>query len=350
MKKFLLFFMLVFTTTLFMEGGNKTNYRNALVMAYSPANNVYEDDNIRLEIYNEKLYATNKTNRTLFIDLSQCFAVHNGASYPMFSSQLDEKNASKGNHSISIDQFISIAPATGNKQNETFICNLGTGIYGKYSTTESPSGNFSEYEERLLTILNEMLDESLKADPKGKQYVGSAYRHLTEDESVNNIGANIAYSFNKRSEDWTPVAISTWVSDLYFTPYYVEMPADLSKKEQMGFGVKKTEAAKLHLMANSPFEFDSDKSPVIVADWSGDYKKGIFYLNPTWVVKKKGMSFGKALFGGLATLATGGAAAFLLTNTDEVFYKKAISFDGDNQVWPDMKYMQVYDLSKFNNK
>ena len=351
MKKglILLAFLLSFAFTSF--AGDKTNYRNALVLAYSPANSVYEDDNIRLEIYNEKLYAINKTNRTIFIDLSQCFAVHNGTSYPLGEEPKDEKHASKAKESNSIDHFISIAPATGNKQNETFICNLGDVIYGKYTTSERPSGNFSEYDERLLTLLNEMINESLAADPKGKQYVGASHRHLTEDESVNNIGANIAYAFNKRAEEWTPVAISTWVSDIYFTPYYVEMPTDLDKKQQRGFGVKKTEAAKLHVKAYNPFEFDSDRSPVIVADWTGNFKKGEFTLQPTWVSKKKGMSFGKALFGGLATLATGGAAAALfLTNNEETFYKKAILFDGADTNWPGMTYMNQFDLSKFNNK
>lgn len=32
-------------------GGIKTDYRNALILAYSQANSVYEDDNIKLEIY-----------------------------------------------------------------------------------------------------------------------------------------------------------------------------------------------------------------------------------------------------------------------------------------------------------
>lgn len=350
MRKVLLLIAFIASFAFASFAGDKTNYRNALVFAYSPANSVYEDDNIRLEIFNEKLYAINKTNRTIFIDLSQCFAVHNGASYPMFEEQRDERHASKKGESTSIDQFISIAPATGNKQNDTFICNLGNGIYGKYTTSESPSGKFSEYQERLLTMINEMINESLTADPKGKQYLGASHRHLTEDESVDNIGANIAYAFNKRAEEWTPVAISTWVSDVYFTPYYVEMPVDLDKKQQRGFGVKKTEAAKLHLKADSPFEFDSDRSPVIVADWTGNFKKGEFTLQPTWISKKKGMGFGKALLGGLAIMATGGLAAPLLSNNEETFYKKSILFDGADKNWPDMKYMDQFDLSKFNNK
>lgn len=350
-----LFNLLVMATLIAMpsiaKDDIKTNFRTALVMAYSPANNVYEDDNIKLEIYGEKLWATNKTERTIFLDLSQCFLTHNGSSYPMFSKEQDEKHASKKSASTSIEEFISIAPAVGSKQNATFICNLaGIGGYGKYTTTESPSGDFSEYDERLLTLINEMVNESLDADPKGKDYVGTSYRHLTEDESVNNIGANVAYAFNKRSEEWTPVAISTWVSDLYFAPYYVEMPQDLKKEEKRGFGVKKTEAAKIHIKADSPFEFDDEKSPLTVYDWTGDFKKGTFNLNPTWVSKKKGMSFGKALFASLATVATGGLGAVLFTNTDETYYKRSIRFDGQNDNWGKMTYLNNPDLSQFNNK
>ncbi len=328
----------------------KTNFRTALVMAYSPANSVYEDENIKLEIYNEKLWATNKTPKTIFIDLSQCFLIHNGSSYPMFEKEQDEKNASKKKQSTSIDEFISIAPATGSKQNETFICNMAGGVYGKYSTTESPSGNFSEYEERLLTMMNELINESLEADPKGKDYLGTASRHLTEDESVSNIGASIAYAFNKRAEEWTNVILSTWVSDVYLAPYWVEVPKELKKDEKRGFGVKKTEASKLYVKANSPFEFEQDKSPVIVCDWTGDYKKGTFQLDPTWVSKKKGMSFGKAMFAAFATIATGGLGAVLFTNNDDTVFKKEIVFCGENDDWGKMTYMKNPDLSQFNNQ
>lgn len=328
----------------------KTNYRTALVMAYSPANSVYEDDNIKLEIYDEKLWATNKTHKTIFIDLSQCFLVHNGSSYPMYEKDQDEKKASKKKVSSSIDEFISIAPATGSKQNETFICNMTVGgVYGKYTTTEAPSGDFSVYDERLLTLVNELVNESLSGDPKGKQYLGTASRHLTEDESINNIGVSMAYAFNKRAEEWTPCAISTWVSDVYLAPFYVEMPPELKDKDKRGFGVKKTEAATIYVKADSPFEFDQDKSPLIVCDWTGDYKKGTFELHPTWVSKKKGMGFGKAILAGLATVATGGVGAVLF-DSDVTAYKRKIVFSGENADWGKMSYMDNEDLSKFNNK
>ncbi|MBD5299071.1 MAG: hypothetical protein HDS22_03750 [Bacteroides sp.] len=319
-------------------------------MAYSPTNSVFEDENIRLEIFNEKLWAINKTEKTIFIDLSQCFLVHNGSSYPMFEKHQDDKNASKKNVSTSIDEFISIAPSIGSNQNDTFICNLAGNLYGKYSTTESPSGNFSEYEERLLTLVNELVNESLEEDPKGKAYLGTATRHLTEDESINNIGATIAYAFNKRAENWIPVSISTWVSDVYLAPYYVEMPPEIKKKNQRGFGIKKTEAAKIHVKADSPFEFDSDRSPLIVFDWTGNYKKGTFDLTHTWISRKKGMSLGGLLFASFTTLATGGLTAALFTNPEETLYKKVIIFNGKDDDWGKMTYFPNPDLSKFNNK
>lgn len=332
----------------------KTNYRTALVMAYSPANSIYEDENIKLEIFNERLWATNKTPRTIFIDLSQSFLIHNGSSYPMFDKEQNEKAASKSKAST-VDEFISIAPATGSKQNETFICKIASGnIYGKYTTTESPTGDFSEYEERLLTVLNEMVNESLMADPKGKEYLGTASRHLTEDESVSNVGATIAYSFIKRSdkaEDWIPVQVSTWVSDMYLTPYYVEMPPEIKKKDKQGFGVKKTDSAKIRLKADSPFEFDSDKSPLIVCDWTGNFKKGTFELNPTWISKKKG-GIGTALLASFATVITAGIAAplLMLVNDESEYYKRSIVFEGQNSDWGNMKYLSSPVLSAFGNE
>lgn len=160
----------------------------------------------------------------------------------------------------------------------------------------------------------------------------------------------MAYAFNKRSEDWTNVILSTWVSDVYLAPYWVEVPKELKKDEKRGFGVKKTEASKLYVKANSPFEFEQDKSPVIVCDWTGDYKKGTFKLDPTWVSKKKGMSLGMAVLASFATIATGGLGAILFTNNEDTYYKKEIVFCGEDDDWGKMTYMKNSDLSQFNNK
>ncbi len=307
-----------------------TTFRNVLIFAYSQANSVYEDDNIKLEIYDEKLYATNKTPKTIFIDLSQCFLVHNGSSFPMFSQKQDEKHASKKGVTTSVDEFITVAPATGSKQNETFICNMSTGIYGEYTTTESPNGEFTEYDKRFFNVIGSMVEESQNADPKGKQCVGTVARHLTEDESINNIGASIAYAFNKRSENWESVSISTWVSDVVFAPYYVEMPKDLKSKEKRGFGIKETAPAKIHVRANTPFVFDEDKSPLVVADWEGNFKKGTFKLNSTYISKTKNVGLAVLLAG-----VTGGASAALIKQD---VYKRTTVFDGADANWGKLSY------------
>ena len=333
MKKVLLLFFFVSLCVSNMYGKTKTSYRNALIFAYSQANSVFEDDNIRLEIYNEQLWAKNKTKKTIFIDLSQCFMVHNGSSFPLFDKKQDERHASKKGKTTSIDEFITIPPSTGGKQNDTFICNMATGILGNYSTSETPAAEFTEYDKRLFNLIADLLDESKKADPKREEYKGTVSRHLTEYESINNIGASIAYAFNKRSEEWTSVALSAWVSDIIFSPYYVEMPDDLTKKDKRGFGVKETKPAVLHVMANSPFEFDEDRSPIIVCDWEGNFKKGTFRLSSTNVSKQGKVGIGR-IIGAIFTYG-----ATLLVPLSETSYKKVIHFDGATSDWGKMTYV-----------
>lgn len=98
MKRILFLVLMAVLTTITVSAGTKTVYRNAIVLAYSPTNSVYEDDNIKLEIYDEQVWITNKTEKTVFLDLSQCFMVHNGSSSPLYeraSNQKDDKKASK---------------------------------------------------------------------------------------------------------------------------------------------------------------------------------------------------------------------------------------------------------------
>ena len=288
-----------------------------------------------MEIYNEQLWATNKTKKTIFIDLSQCFAFHNGASAPLFDAsdkKQGDKKASKKGVSSKDSGFISIAPSIGTSQNETFIVQMSTRIYGKYTTSETPSSDFTDYDKRLLSIVEELISESLEGDPKGKEYKGTAIRHLTEDESINNIGASIAYSFNKNAEEWNNISLSTWVCDVIFAPFYIELPQELKKKDKRGFGIKETSPAVVHVRADSPFEFDADRSPIIVCDWEGNYKKGTFKLEPTRISKKKGNFLGRFL-GGFFTFGT-----TWLMPLSETTYKQVINFDGASSDWGKLNY------------
>lgn len=340
MKKTLLFlFAVMIAAVAYADTPAYTHYRNALIMAYSPVNSTYEDDNIKLDIYNGCLWIANKTNKTIFLDLSQCFAVHNGASYPMYDQVRDEKNSSKAKTTTSIDEFKSIAPQIGVKQNETFVCNLAeTGLYRTYNTVESKQSDFSDYELRFMNLMADMVAESQKANPKEKKkFKGVVSRHLTEEESIDNIGASIAYAFSKRSENWTSVTLTTWVSDVIFAPYYISFPKDLKKNEKKGFNVKETAPAVVHIKADSPFEFDKDKSPIIACDWTGDYNKGTFELQTIHVVKEKGQNIFKQL-AGWTGVALGQFYAIGLIVPEQIYYKDVYQFDGTQANWGELIY------------
>ncbi len=338
MKKISIFISFFCLSVIAATAGTKTNYRNALIFAYS--NCVYEDDNIKLEIYNEQLWATNKTKKTLFIDLAQCFAIHNGSATPLTSNtdkKQGNKKASQTGFTTKEGQYITIAPDLGSKQQATFICNIATKMYGNYSTTESPSGDFTDYDKKMLNVLEELLEEAKSED--GKTYTGTATRHFTEDESINNIGASIAYASTQTSENWTTVTMTSWVSDVTFAPYYVTIPKDLKKKEKAGFGIKETAPAVVHIHANSPFEFDAEKSPLIVMDWEGNYKKGTFKLTYTWIPKVQKMNAFAAISLALfSPIAFGALAA--TTNIIDNYYKKVVSFDNSDSDWGSMKYVK----------
>lgn len=344
MKKVLFLLTFFCLTTVTVSAGNKikTNYRNALLLAYSQANSVYEDENIKLEIYDEALWATNKTTKTIFIDYAQSFAYHNGASTPLFDNsdkKVGDKKASKKGISTKDDEYLSIAPNMGTKQNATFICNLSTRLMRQYTTVETTDDDFTEYDIRLLKMVGELITESKNASPKGKEYLGTVTRHMTEDESINNIGASIAYAFNKKVEEWNNVSLSTWVSDAIFTPYYIQMPKEIKKKEKKGFGIKETDPAYIHIRANSPFEFDEDKCPIIALDWEGDFKKGSFTLSTTRISKTKKAS-ALSIVGAIFTYG----ATLLLNSYNQTHFKSRLKFDGPNSDWGKMTY--VNDIMK----
>ncbi len=305
----------------------KTNYRNALIYTYSQSS--VEDDNLKLEIYNGTLYAINKTKETIFLDLSQCFVNINGTSYPMYEETQVKKKAAKKGIVTSADVFMTISPSLGEKQNKVSIVGLEPTIWGKYTTSETPLGTIDDKARQLFAVINELTEKSRSEDPKGKRYLGTATRHLTEDESFQNIAVSIAYAFNKKAEKWTNCQLSTWVSDVIFAPFYVELPEDLKRKDKKGFAVKEQKPAIIHVKAEYPFEFESDKSPIMLADWEGDYKKGTFTLQVARPVKtdKSFTSIGISL---LASVLTKGQGPFTLDNK---YYKSVNQFDGTNVDW-----------------
>ena len=194
-------------------GGKKskeeTKYRNALIFMYSNANSVYEDDNIRLEIYDESLWASNKTTKTMFIAVDQSFLIHNGSARHLWDNskkKQGEKKASEKAMATEENVTITIAPKISENQSPTWICDVSTALYGSYSTSETPTGNFTEYDKRLFSAIETLTTEAKrKEDKKQDVFTGSSAIHFTEDESVVNLGFSIAYSFNKKTDEWNNV-------------------------------------------------------------------------------------------------------------------------------------------------
>lgn len=339
----------LFACQVHAEKKEKTQYRNALIFAYSQANSVFEDDNIKLEIYNETLWATNKTSKTIFIALDQSFMIHNGSATPLYDSSKKEqgdKKASKKGVTSEETVMVTLAPKISENQAPTDIRILSPYICGNYSTSETPTGSFTEYDKRLFYAIEQLTTEAKrKEDKKDDIFTGSATMHFTEDESVLNIGCSIAYSFNKKAEEWTNVTISTWISDLIFAPYYNELPKELSNKEKKGFGVKESPYAYTHIKAKYPYEeFNEGKACAIVCDWKGDFKKGTFELGHTWAAKKGSKTakfFGALLTGGLTLLAP--------SEVWDKYYKSRLKFDGSNADWGKMTYANsIADTGKEN--
>ena len=183
----------------------KTAYRNLLIYAYAESS--IEDDNIKLEIINGSLYATNKTKKTIFLDLSQCFIGINGNSSPMYDENQGKSKKSKKGITTSTDVFLTIAPSLGDKQDATFIRSLTPFVWGNYTTTETPlstdffgnvkGGGLTKADKNLFNVLNDLAEKAKAADPKKKHYIGAASCHLTEDESIQTISASIAYEIGR---------------------------------------------------------------------------------------------------------------------------------------------------------
>ncbi|UKI45075.1 MAG: hypothetical protein L6U16_06675 [Porphyromonadaceae bacterium] len=106
-------------------GGKKskeeTKYRNAFdFFMYSNANSVYEDDNIRLEIYDESLWVSNKTTKTIFIAVDQSFLIHNGSARPLYDNSKKRSKVTRKHQKKAVateeNLTITIAPKISENQ------------------------------------------------------------------------------------------------------------------------------------------------------------------------------------------------------------------------------------------
>ena len=116
---------------------------------YSNANSVYEDDNIKLEIYNEALWASNKTTKTMFIAVDQSFLIHNGSARPLWDNSKKKTNSKQESIKES-----PIRQNTSKSNNNITVSNQEQSIHNE-EEEESEKENIEETSKQILTFNNE---------------------------------------------------------------------------------------------------------------------------------------------------------------------------------------------------
>lgn len=280
-----------------------------LFMAFSGVDNKYEDEHTIVEIYNEALWITNKSNRTIYLDLAQCFAYYNDEAQSLYVPD----KAKKGNAVITETQLITIAPNSTEP-----LCGLGTTIMGNYSAYKGKDVRIvNEYTEKFMNVVDELRIE-LESGNKN-----SAAKHLTEDESFIRLKAAIAYSFDKDSKDAVPVVISSWLSDVILSKYYTLLPPQQEKTKSLS--AKKVKPAMVCVAAERPFEYEEEKSPIMLYDININLKKGRFSLEPVVTTEVKTNVF--RLIGSVYTM---GLISPITKSNKNQFNQKVINWIGTN--------------------
>lgn len=286
-KTFLLLLMAIFS----LSGHAKVGQHLGLFYVYSTEDNVYEDDNIKLEILGSRVYLTNKLNEVIYLDPKKTFFYESG----------------EGINKTDANQIVSVQPASRTMIHEfylgleTMIFTTRTdvnkwaigGVIGKLSLKPkevSPAilkrwdvdndvpricPQTDAYYDFIATIgeLYTQLDEDKKSSSK--------HLHLTKDESFLNQKVALAYSLNSDYSNPITVSKSSWVSDVFLANYTV--PEEGGSKKKDGFAVRNKKYAEISIEADSPFEDDDEdqeKSPVCC--YKIAFGKGIFVIDYAW--------------------------------------------------------------------
>lgn len=249
--------------------------RVGLFLAFSGVDSKVEDDNVILEIYDQCVWLTNKTDKTLYLNLAECFVEVQGESYNLYRApearigKKTTKNKDKNSQTlVTDDQWFTIAPGAKNEP----IATIPTGYYGTYSV----------YDGKDVRILNDitrtfmqLIDELRIGIEKGANF---ASMHFTQDESFTSIKASLSYRFSSKQEEGTSIAVETWLSDMIMSKYYTLFPEKQEKGKERSLAAKKVNPAMSCVGAKQPFEYDEEKSPIIGCDVTINLKKGQFTL------------------------------------------------------------------------
>lgn len=252
--------------------------KQALLVGYSQTDNVYEDDNIKAELVRLSLKITNKTNKPIFIDRSSSFYYINDDAIC-----LDEKEDNT-NH-----VYQPLAP-----KSDTWVSTLINPIRGKYDAGggKGRHGSGANYQTDLqLNVMNYM--ETMRYELANNPKKSCTNIHLTGDESFMKVKVYIKYDLRGKTtkeekEDDHTFTISTWVSDMILSKYYIQEQDKVKRTNAVNIQGRMN--AIMHVFANPPFEYDEDKSPIDIYETKFDKGKFIIYRLGASDAEKEGKS------------------------------------------------------------
>jgi len=237
----------------------------ALLVTYSQTDNVYEDENIKAELVRLSLKITNKTNKPLFVDRSSSFYYVNDDAIC-----LDEKN-----DDTSHAYYQPLAP-----KSDTWISTLINPIRGKYDAGGSSFGKGSKanYQSDLrLQVMDYM--ETMRYELANNQKKSCTSIHLTGDESFMKVKVyirydNEKYSGDEKKKDEHTFTISTWVSDMILSKYYIQEQDRVKRTNAVNIQGRISDI--MHVFADRPFEYEEDSSPIDIC--LAEFEKGKFNI------------------------------------------------------------------------
>lgn len=234
-----------------------------LFFAFSGVDSKVEDENVIVEIYNQKLWITNKTDKTIYLDLAECFTYIYNEDRPLYETKTNKK----GQAIVTEDQWLTIAPGQ-----EEAVAYMGAGLGGTYSAYVGKKVRIlNDITRKFMGIVDDMRKE-LERQGTGN----SAVRHMTKDESFLTLKAAISYRFSRKEEKSTSIVVETWLSDLIMAKYFTLLPEQ--QKKERSLAAKEVLPAMICTGAESPFEYEEEKSPILSYDISINLKKGEFTL------------------------------------------------------------------------
>lgn len=292
MKKF---FLLLLMALVSLGVHAKVGKQLGLFYVYSTEDNVYEDDNVKLEIIGSRVFLTNKLNEVIYLDPKKTF-------FYEFGDGINETDK---------NQILSVQPDSRIIIHEFYI-----GLETMVFTTRTDANGFAI--GRVISKLYEKPSEiglgvakrcdengAWRICPQTDAYfdfiakIGELYNqlyedkkssskhiHLTKDESFLNQKVALAYSLNSDYSNPITISKSSWVSDVFLANYTIPKKGGSNKKDR--FNVRGKEYAEICINADSPFDNDdADQKESPVCCYKIAFGKGIFAIDYAWKHRAK---------------------------------------------------------------